>query len=441
MTAQDIPSVRQLRVFAAIADSQSISAAAKAVNLSQPGVTQSLRTLEHRVGAELFERRGAGSYLIESGAILLPRVQRFFDQLCGALDDKDAAVGSRALEVAVNRITEPQIRSLIAVSQHNSFSAAARALNITEPSLHRAAKGLERELRRRLYQRTSSGITTTALGTEIARRFQLALRELAYGIEELQAARGNVVTRIVIGNIPHSGTRILSSAINDFVMAYPTSTVQIIDGHYEALLDDLRAGRLDLLFGVLRRPAWAKDVTEETLCKNHYVVVGRVGHPLSRAKTVNLRALAQYDWIMPGAMTPRQQAFRRMFAPLSVLPRISVETTSTQIYRDLLATTDALTLMSVLEVLHNNRTELAILPFRSSELRRSDGLAIRADWQPTPIHDHFLTLLRAHARRLGSVRHTEGTTKRALSERGSEPATPATTAQPARGLSSHTRSR
>src|SRR3984957_10459215 len=119
MIPHDLPSIRQLRVFAAVAASQSISAAAKAVNLSQPGVTQSLRALEHRVGAELFERRGGGSYLTATGAILLPRVQRFFDQLRGALDDKDVALGSRALEVSVNRITEPQIRSLIAVSQHN----------------------------------------------------------------------------------------------------------------------------------------------------------------------------------------------------------------------------------------------------------------------------------------------------------------------------------
>src|SRR4029077_14051096 len=95
--------------------------------------------------------------------------------------------------------------------------------------------------------------------------FQMAVAELAYGMEELQAARGNVVTRIVVGNIPHSGSQILSSAVNAFLGAYPTATVQIVDGHYEELLDYLRSGKLDLLFGVLRRPDWAGDVTEEVL--------------------------------------------------------------------------------------------------------------------------------------------------------------------------------
>ena len=55
--------------------------------------------------------------------------------------------------------------------------------------------------------------------------------------------------------------------------------MQVVDGHYEALLEDLRAGKLDFLFGVLRRPAWAQDVSEEALFKSPYVVVARDGHP------------------------------------------------------------------------------------------------------------------------------------------------------------------
>jgi DNA-binding transcriptional LysR family regulator len=282
-------------------------------------------------------------------------------------------------------------------------AAAARALKIAQPSLHRAAKGLEGELRRRLFQQTSQGMTTNALGAQIARRFQIALREIAYGIEELEAARGHVVSRIVIGNIPHSGGQILSSAINEFFTTYPTASVQVIDGRYEVLLHDLRAAKLDFLFGVLRRPAWAEDVSEEALFKNPYVVVARIGHPLSRSKALGLRELSRYEWIMPGLMTPRQQAFRRIFEGLPVQPKISVETTSLQIHRDLLATTDLVTLMSTLEAQLNDPRKLAVLPFRSSRLRRTDGLATRIDWQPTAIHRHFLKVLRRHARGLTAV--------------------------------------
>jgi DNA-binding transcriptional LysR family regulator len=158
------------------------------------------------------------------------------------------------MDATINRLTRPQLQSLIAVSEHPSFDAAARSLKISQPSLHRSARELERELRRSLYRRTATGVTTTPYGSELARRVQVALGEIEYGLDEIQAARGNIVSQIVIGNIPHSATQILSNAIKKFLSKYPTARMRIVDGHYENLLNELRAGKLDLLYGVLRRP-------------------------------------------------------------------------------------------------------------------------------------------------------------------------------------------
>jgi len=121
-----------------------------------------------------------------------------------------------------------------------SFDRAARHLGVAQPSLHRCARDLERVLRRTLYQRTARGFTTTAQGAELARRFKVALREIEYGIEELHAAHGVVISRIALGNIPHSQTHLLSAAINEFSALYPDACVQVLDGHYEALLTRAR---------------------------------------------------------------------------------------------------------------------------------------------------------------------------------------------------------
>ena len=402
MTMREVPSFRQLRAFEAVARLEGVSAAAREINLSQPAVTQAMRALERRLDARLFERRRSGCYVTDVGAVLLPRVRRFFDHLHSALRDAGgrSAAASPSSPAALGRITRPQLRSLIAISENPSFDAAARALRIAEPSLHRAARELERELRRALYRRTARGMTATPYGAELARRFQVALRDLEYGLEELEAARGNVISRIAIGNIPHSATQILSNAIKHLLAKYPAARVQIVDGHYEDLLNDLRAGKLDLLYGVLRRPDWATDVKEELLFANHYVVVARSGHPLCRMKRPNLRDLARHEWIMPGPLAPRQQALHRLLGGLSQEPTISIETTSLQIYRTILSATDQLTLMSRFEAQLNDAT-LAVLPFRSQHLRRFDGVATRVGWQPTSIHLHFLDLLRAEACRLG----------------------------------------
>src|SRR5207244_11075597 len=188
-------------------------------------------------------------------------------------------------------------------------------------------------------------------------------RELEYGVEEIRAAQGMFTSRITVGNIPHSGTHLLSKAISQFLALYPAASVHVLDGPYEPLLDALRAGDLDLLFGVLRRPAWATDVREEFLFSNPYVVVVRRQHPLARARKVALRDLARYDWILPARGAPRREAFERLFAGLSRSPIVSIETTSSAIYKSVLATTDRIALLSTLEAQFVEPQTLTILPF------------------------------------------------------------------------------
>ncbi len=299
-----------------------------------------------------------------------------------------------------NKITDTHIRALTAIAECGSFEAAARKLNISQPALHRSARDLERVVRRSLYQRMARGLAPTSQARELARRLKVALRELEYGIDEIRTVQGIFTARIAIGNIPHSGAHLLSKAIDQFLALYPAASVHVLDGSYEPLLDALRAGDLDLLFGVLRRPAWAADVSEEFLFSNPYVVVVRRQHPLARVRNVTLRDLARYDWILPARGTPRREAFELLFAGSSRSPAVSIETTSPAIYKSILATTDRIALLSTLETQFAEPEGLTMLPFDSPVLARVDGVASRADWQPTRLQQQFLDLLRGQAQNI-----------------------------------------
>ena len=137
------------------------------------------------------------------------------------------------------------MRSLIAISESVSFDEAARRIGITEPSLHRSARTLERILRRTLYRRTAQGYTTTPPATELARRFKVAAREIEYGMDEITAERGHFASRIVVGNIPHANVHMLSAAINELLAKFPDASVEVLDGHYDDLLNALRSGSVD----------------------------------------------------------------------------------------------------------------------------------------------------------------------------------------------------
>jgi LysR family transcriptional regulator, regulator for genes of the gallate degradation pathway len=397
-TRLDFPSLRQLRAFEAVARCKSIGGGARELGLSQPAVTQMIAQLESLLAVRLLERHRSGSFPTSLGSVLLTRVQRLFAHIQSALCDPaiGASLAGRETTKSVeNKITDTHIRALTAIAECGSFEAAARRLNISQPALHRSARDLERVVRRSLYQRMARGLAPTSQARELARRLKVALRELEYGVEEIRAAQGMFTSRITVGNIPHSGTHLLSKAISRFLALYPSASVHVLDGPYAALLDALRAGDLDLLFGVLRRPAWATDVREEFLFSNPYAVfVGRQ-HPLARVRKVTLRELAGHDWILPARGAPRREAFERLFAGSAHSPTVRIETTSLGIYKSILATTNMIALLSTVEAQLGEG--LTILPFDSPALARSDGVASRADWQPTRLHQQFVELLRKQA--------------------------------------------
>lgn len=68
--------IAQLRAFHAVAKHGTFSAAALALGVSQPAVTQHVRGLEETIGGRLFHRRANGIALTADGEDLLPRVHQ-----------------------------------------------------------------------------------------------------------------------------------------------------------------------------------------------------------------------------------------------------------------------------------------------------------------------------------------------------------------------------
>ncbi len=66
----------KLQVFLYVAQYLSFSEAAKHMNFAQPTVSHHIKTLEQKLGVELFDRSGPDMRLTESGHLLLPWARR-----------------------------------------------------------------------------------------------------------------------------------------------------------------------------------------------------------------------------------------------------------------------------------------------------------------------------------------------------------------------------
>lgn len=71
---------RQLWMFLAVAEEEHFGRAAERLGMTQPPLSEHIKTLETALGVALFERSRRGTKLSTAGAALLPAVRRFADQ-------------------------------------------------------------------------------------------------------------------------------------------------------------------------------------------------------------------------------------------------------------------------------------------------------------------------------------------------------------------------
>jgi DNA-binding transcriptional LysR family regulator len=391
---QPIPRLARLRAFDSVAAAGAMGAAADLLHVTQPAITRAVQALEREIGVRLLARRRGGSFLTEDGLVFARRTRRFFLYMNAALGETVATQGGAVARLA-RRISTAHLRALLAIAAEGSFRRAAQALGIAEPTLHRAARDLERMVKTPLFRRTLEGIGLSPAGAELARRLALCTVEITAGIEELATRRGLMQTTMTIGVLPLAPKRLAAMATEMILRAHPNSRLLIREGDYDELVGALRAGAIDLIFGSLRSPAPFQDLDEENLFEDPYRIVCRRDHPLTRLKRLGIADLRAYDWVFATANLPRRAVLDGIIADWRLSARLQVETNSLGALVAILSSSDRISLLPRQYIAFDDHSNLlAALNIEVAHAVRTVGLTTRADWLPTAFQSEFLSLMR-----------------------------------------------
>lgn len=278
---------------------------------------------------------------------------------------------------------------LTAIVDQGSIGRAAKALHLTQPALSKSMRRLERALKLRLFERTSRGIALTRDGERVLQHARAVAATLTRAERDVGTMRGLGAGRVYVGTGRSVPPQLLAAALASPVLGASPPQVLIVDDGTERLLQRVQLGEVDFALVTAEVDEIPPTLSATLLLRDPGVVTARRGHPLANRERLGAATLAAAEWVVP----PRPHPLWRQMTPLAAAHgqplRIRAQTASLSIARELVARSDALTVLPRSIVTDRADSGLVELP------------ATDFDWSlPVTVVSRGADLLSLDARRL-----------------------------------------
>lgn len=178
-------------------------------------------------------------------------------------------------------IDEHEWRSVLQVAKDGTFSAAAKHLYISQPSLSQCIKKVETELGVRLFDRSQTPLALTTAGEIYVRQAKEILRirqALVQEVADLSELRTGSLT---IGSSRTRSACFLIDPLVAFHRQYPGIQLAIKEAPVRTLEEYAAAGTVD--FALLYDSSLRADFDSVELCRERTMLALPKSHPLARA--------------------------------------------------------------------------------------------------------------------------------------------------------------
>ena len=198
----------------------------------------------------------------------------------------------------LNVPTLRQLEYIVAVAEMRHFGRAARACAVSQPALSKQIQEAEQLLGVVIFERTRPKIQLTRVGEAIVEKAQQVLSEAREILQISVGAKSELEGEIRLGVIPTVAPYLLPPLLAS--LRGDSHKIQLIlrEGMSYPLLDELRAGRLDLV--LLALPIRHKNLEVLPLFQEPFVLAAPGGHRLADVKILLSSDLKKDELLLMG---------------------------------------------------------------------------------------------------------------------------------------------
>ncbi|WP_329570589.1 transcriptional regulator CynR [Kitasatospora sp. NBC_01266] len=216
------------------------------------------------------------------------------------------------------------LRYLLAVAEHASFTRAAEALRVSQPTLSQQIKQLERQLGVQLLDRTGRTVRLTDAGQSYAHYARLALQDLAAAERSVLDVQDLTRGTLRLAATPTPTAYLIGPLTAEFHLRYPEITLEIQELTQDQLESALLDDRLDL--GIAFSGEHLPQLAAQPLFSETLGLVVGAAHPYARRRDpLPVADLHSHRLALLSPDFATRRHIDRYFAEHGCRPQVSVE--------------------------------------------------------------------------------------------------------------------
>jgi len=319
---------------------------------------------------------------VEAGIIVVP--------------DSLLKLNHRIPKIVYSYMEIQRLRYFVALVRERSFSKAATAMRVTQPTLSQQIALLERELGVVLVRRLRGGVTPTTAGRDFLKRATTVLAELDYATQEAAAHAGRLKGVLRLGAIPTVAPYVLPDLVAAFAKAHPGVALEAREAVTERLEQLLQSGEIDGALVAL--PIRTDHLRRVVLREEKLLVAVPKGHAALAAGVMNWKHVGNEPWLMLEESHCLGQQTRALCESRGVAPRVALR--GTQLPTLLGMVERRLGVAVVPEMAAESLPDgVELVPFSGKSPVRTVALVMREDaYDASPALKTFAGFVKAYAK-------------------------------------------
>jgi len=290
------------------------------------------------------------------------------------------------------------LNTFCTIVAEGSFSRAAEALHLTQPTVSAQIQALERAVGARLFERSAQGIALTQAG-RLLHGYALQLLELSaramQAMEQLQGLERGELT-IAASVVP--GHYLLPRLLATFKSECPAIEVRLKVSNSRDVRAAVRENHVEL--GILGERARDEKLTYTPVVEDELVLAVRPGHPLAGGREIPAAAILGIPLVVrevgSGTRATLERALQRAGIPPDRLD-VRLEVGSVEAAKQVVRATDWGTVVSVWSVVDEVQAgTLAAVRLAGLDLSRHFYLVWRQHGYLSVASERFIAFVRAH---------------------------------------------